>query len=79
MTATRMRVFLALMILSTCVYARLEIKSPPELAKIVKERHPNGIPYSVANYGDVPFGKSLVGNIYLPESYMENCIFEPLE
>ena len=66
-------------LLSGCIQSRFIIKSPPELAKIINEKHPEGIPYSVANYGDIPFGKSLGGTIYLPTSVEENCIYEPLE
>ena len=62
-----------------CVHARLVIKSPSELAQLIEARHPDGIPYSVANYGDIPFGKSLGGTIHLPTSVAENCIYEPLE
>ncbi len=49
--------FLALSILFYSISTTFVVQSPVELAKILKERHPDGIPYSVANYGDVPFGK----------------------
>lgn len=39
--------------------------------------YPDGIHYSVANYGDVPFGRSLGGNVYIG-TYLENCQYEPL-
>ena len=32
---------------------------------ILKEKHPDGIPYSVANYGDVPFGKKMSATIVI--------------
>ena len=82
MKLTKMSSIMSLIViafLSNCIHARFTIKSPPELVKIVNEKHPNGIPYSVANYGDIPFGKSLGGTIYLPTSVEENCIYEPLE
>lgn len=43
--------------------SKLIIQSPAELKKWVEDKHPDGIPYSVANYGDVPFGKSMSGKI----------------
>ena len=43
--------------------SKLIIQSPPELKKWVEDKHPDGIPYNVANYGDVPFGKSMSGKI----------------
>lgn len=44
---------------------------------MLEQKYPDGVHYSVANYGDVPYGKSLGGTIYL-SSYLENCKFEPL-
>ena len=35
------------------------------LVNILKEKHPDGIPYSVANYGDVPFGKKMSATIVI--------------
>lgn len=39
--------------------------------------YPDGLHYSVANYGDVPFGRSLSGTIYI-SSFLENCQYEDL-
>jgi len=41
------------------------VQSPQELVNILKEKHPDGIPYSVANYGDVPFGKKMSATIVI--------------
>jgi hypothetical protein len=51
------------------VSTKLIIQSPPELKSKLEQLYPQGIHYSVANYGDVPFGKSLTGTIYL-SSYL---------
>ena len=73
------KMLILLLVLFATARSRLTITSPPELVEILNQKHPDGIPYSVANYGDVPFGKSIAGNIFLPPSVLENCIYEPLE
>jgi hypothetical protein len=38
------------------------IQSPPELAEYFVKKYPLGnVPYSIANYGDVPYGKVVSG------------------
>jgi hypothetical protein len=49
---------------ATLSYCKLIIQSPPELKAKLESLYPEGIRYSIANYGDVPFGKSLAGTIY---------------
>ena len=56
--------FILLALLSV-TSSRLVIQSPPELKEMLSAKHPDGIPYSVANYGDVPFGKSMSGTIVI--------------
>ena len=50
-------------LLSWNISSTFTIQSPPELKKLIEAKHPKGIPYSVANYGDVPFGKPMTGTI----------------
>ena len=44
---------------------KLVIVSPPSLKKFFLDKYGAGniigIPYSIANYGDIPYGKSIVG------------------
>ena len=40
------------------------IRSPTSLKKYFNEKYglnSTGIPYSIANFGDVPYGRSIVG------------------
>lgn len=60
----KLPLFLLLALLSL-TSTRLVIQSPPELKEMLSVKHPDGIPYSVANYGDVPFGKSMSGTIVI--------------
>jgi hypothetical protein len=48
------------------------VQSPSELKSTLEKQFPQGIVYSVANYGEVPFGRSLTGVIYINE-FLENC------
>lgn len=57
------------------VRAKFIIQSPPELKARLEQMYPDGIHYSVANYGDVPFGKSLSGTVFT-STFLENCEFE---
>ncbi len=58
--------------------SKLIIQSPPQLQAQLQTLYPDGIPYSIANYGDVPFGKTLTGNLYMPR-FLDNCEYEPIE
>ena len=45
-------------------FSRLNIISPPELKDYFNQKYGNdseGIPYSIANFGDVPYGRTLTG------------------
>ena len=40
----------------------LRVQAPSKLAEFFSEKYEGGlIPYSIANYGDVPYGKMLSG------------------
>lgn len=49
------------------VAAKMVVQSPAELATYFADKYPDGgIPYSIANYGVVPYGKVISGEIGLP-------------
>jgi hypothetical protein len=53
---------LSLLLLLTLVAAKMVIQSPPELSAYFAEKYgQSGIPYSIANYGIVPYGKVISG------------------
>ena len=62
-----MRPLIAFMLLLAATTATrrsgFTIQSPAELKELVEKKHPDGIPYSVANYGDIPFGKEMSGTV----------------
>jgi hypothetical protein len=65
----------ALVALGSCT---MRIQSPSKLADFFASKYPGGeIPYSIANYGVVPYGKTLSGEVGVP-SVLEDCVFEEL-
>lgn len=49
------------------ITAKMVVQSPQELAAYFADKYPEGsIPYSIANYGIVPYGKVISGEIGLP-------------
>ena len=53
-----------LALLLTCTLSDLVIRSPLSLNKYFTEKYgakSTGIPYSLANFGDVPYGRAIVG------------------
>ena len=47
----------------------LVIRSPVSLKKYFSDKYglnSNGIPYSLANFGDVPYGRTIVGELATP-------------
>lgn len=55
----RVLTILALTLLTT---SKMIVQSPSELVQFFAEKYQNGdIPYSIANYGNVPYGKTLSG------------------
>lgn len=65
-------------ILILSIQSKLIIQSPPELKSQLQSKYPKGIHYSVANYGDVPFGRSISGTIYI-STFLENCQYQDLD
>jgi hypothetical protein len=72
--------FSILTVLICSVFSHLVIRSPVSLKKYFAEKYgpnSNGIPYSLANFGDVPYGRTIVGELATP-SVLENCIYEDI-
>jgi len=54
----------------------LRLVSPASLVEVFGEKyHAGNIPFSIANYGEVPYGKTISGQIGLP-TVLEDCIVE---
>lgn len=64
-----------LLVLLPYTNAVFTVISPQPLVDFFNKKYPNGsVPYSIANYGDVPYGKTLSGEMGLP-SVLEDCVF----
>lgn len=54
-----------LTVLISCVMGVLVIRSPTALKQYFENKYGDsangGIPYSIANFGDVPYGRSIIG------------------
>ena len=49
------------------IFSRLTIQAPQDLAAYFNNKYgSNGIPYSTANYGIVPYSKTISGSIGTP-------------
>lgn len=59
---TTIRIIISTLLLATC-FATLEIYSPSSVRDVFKEP----ILYTVANFGHIPFGKSLVGPLIIAD------------
>ena len=71
-----MRVLFAVLICA--VSSKMIVQAPSSAVAMFAVKYPNGeIPYSIANYGAVPYGKTISGQIGTP-SVLEDCIFEEL-
>lgn len=54
--------YLCMIMLAVSVASKMAIQSPPELSAYFAEKYGEaGIPYSIANYGIVPYGKVISG------------------
>lgn len=54
----------------------LRVVSPESLVKYFGEKyHAGNVPFSIANYGEVPYGKTISGEIGLP-TVLEDCVLE---
>jgi hypothetical protein len=50
------------------VSGKMIVQSPPELVSYFNNKYASGsLPYSIANYGIVPYGKVISGEIGVPE------------
>ena len=79
MVQQRWLFLLAITILASGVTGHhMRIVHPESLSNFFKEKyHAGNVPFSIANYGDVPYGKTISGEIGLP-SVLEDCVFEEL-
>ncbi len=51
-----------IMLLTAATLSKMIIQSPPALIDYFNSKYANGyIPYSIANYGVVPYGKTVSG------------------
>ena len=58
----------------TGVSATLKVQAPQFLTDYFVKKYPSGnVPYSIANYGDVPYGKTISGEVGLP-TVLEDCV-----
>lgn len=56
-------------LLLCCALSDLVIRSPVSLKTYFANKYgsnSNGIPYSLANFGDVPYGRTIVGELATP-------------
>lgn len=55
---------ITLPLLTNC---KIIIQAPTDLAAKIQSKHGDkGIPYSIANYGIVPYGKTISGKLAVP-------------
>jgi hypothetical protein len=72
-----MQLITFLLLLSLAV-ATLKVQAPAALRLYFANKYKDGlIPYSIANYGEVPYGKTLSGEVGIP-SVLEDCVYEDL-
>ena len=54
----------------------LRVVSPESLVEYFREKyHTGNVPFSIANYGEVPYGKTISGEIGVP-TVLEDCVQE---
>lgn len=64
---------LALALVLPALVGKMIIQSPPELAAFFVQKYGEaGIPYGIANYGVVPYGKVVSGEVGTPQ-FLEDC------
>lgn len=60
-------IFLLAVAFFTQNQAKMLVQSPPELSIFFEKKYAGkGIPYSIANYGVVPYGKTVSGKLGIP-------------
>ena len=54
---------------------KMFLEAPPDLATYFQRVYgKQGIPYSIANYGVVPYGKTISGRLGIP-TVLEDCVY----
>jgi hypothetical protein len=67
-----------LIILFTCftiLIAYLQVYAPQEVIEQFNILNDNRIPYSTANFGEIPYGKQMMGEVVIANP-MTNCEYE---
>lgn len=69
---------IAFVLIITITTANLKVRAPQTLVDFFEDKYPNGsIPYSLANYGKVPYGKTISAQLGIPE-VLEDCVMEEI-
>jgi hypothetical protein len=69
------RTYLTVITLLTQTESKMFLEAPPDLATYFRRVYGDqGIPYSVANYGVVPYGKTISGRVGIP-TVLEDCVY----
>jgi hypothetical protein len=64
---TKIIAILVLLLVLNLTHSKLTIQTPQDLAAFFNDKYgPDGIPYSIANYGIVPYSKTISGSIATP-------------
>lgn len=64
-----------LLVLAISAACFLQIYAPQELIEQFKQINGNRLPYSTANFGEIPYGKQMMGEVMLANP-LTNCEFE---
>lgn len=51
---------------------------PEEIAEKYESYKTDGIPYSIANYGHIPYGKRMIGNLIIPSDSLGCDTIDPV-
>jgi hypothetical protein len=64
---TNLITVILLLLTLNLVHSKLTIQAPQDLAAYFSNKYENnGLPYSIANYGIVPYSKTISGSITTP-------------
>jgi hypothetical protein len=68
-------IILILAVAITTSVAQLVVRTPTALQELFAKKYKDGqIPYSLANFGEVPYGKTIIGEMSIPSVLMD-CVF----
>ena len=70
-----MRKFVILLTLVLTISCYLQVYAPQELLEKFERINGNRLPYSTANFGEIPYGKLMMGEVVLANP-LTNCEFE---